>query len=239
MSGSVASSPSNTRAVTKTWTRPTSLGAHYTSREDIELLIEPVVMAPLRAEWEALRARIENLLSTGTKSGRATAKMTPQKFRKAAGEANMIKERFLERLGRVTVLDPACGSGNFLYVTLQKLKNLEKEVALYGGERGLASDFLPRVAPWQMHGIEISSYAFELAQMALWIGYLQWTRHNGYGFTDSPLLRKMTTFRNGDAILDLSDPENPGETEWPKVDFIVGNPPFLGDKLMRRELGDG
>ena len=210
------------------------LGAHYTSRADIELLIEPVVMAPLRAEWAALKRTIENLLTTGTKAGKADIKkLDAARLRKAIGESNMIKERFLERLGHVTVLDPACGSGNFLYVTLQKLKDMEKEVALFGGERGLASDYLPRVAPWQMHGIEVSPYAFELAQMALWIGYLQWTRHNGYGFTDSPLLRKMTTFQNRDAIL----AEN-GEPEWPKVDFIVGNPPFLGGKMLRRELGD-
>lgn len=215
------------------------LGAHYTSREDIELLIEPVVMAPLRAEWSALRQTIENLLATGTKTGKAVAKKPdPPRLRKAVGEANMIKARFLERLGHVTVLDPACGSGNFLYVTLQKLKDLEKEVVLFGSERGLATDYLPRVAPWQMHGIEISPYAFDLAQMALWIGYLQWTRHNGYGFTDSPLLRKMTTFQNRDAILDLSNPDTPREPEWPKVEFIVGNPPFLGGKMLRRELGD-
>ncbi|MFZ4683463.1 MAG: type IIL restriction-modification enzyme MmeI, partial [Terrimicrobiaceae bacterium] len=112
------------------------LGAHYTSREDIELLIEPVVMAPLRAEWAALQRTIENLLATGTKAGKADVKkLDAPKLRKAIGEANMIKERFLERLGHVTVLDPACGSGNFLYVTLQKLKDLEKEIALYGSER--------------------------------------------------------------------------------------------------------
>lgn len=213
------------------------LGAHYTSREDIELLIDHVVMAPLREEWNRLQTTISNLLATGTKSGQGT-KPIGGRLKKAIGEANMLKSRFLHRLAHTTVLDPACGSGNFLYVTLQKLKDLEKEVALHGSDSGLATDFLPAVAPWQMHGIEISPYAFDLAQMALWIGFLQWTRHNGYGFTDSPLLRKMTTFQNRDAILDLSDPGNPVESEWPRVDFIVGNPPFLGDKLMRRELGD-
>ena len=213
------------------------LGAHYTSREDIELLIDHVVMAPLREEWAALRATMANLLATGKKSGTGD-KPVGGRLKKAIGEANMLKSRFLNRLAHTTVLDPACGSGNFLYVTLQKLKDLEKEAALHGAESGLATDFLPAVAPWQMHGIEISPYAFDLAQMALWIGFLQWTRHNGYGFTDSPLLRKMTTFQNRDAILDLADPDNPEEPEWPKVDFIVGNPPFLGGKMLRRELGD-
>lgn len=213
------------------------LGAHYTSREDIELLIDHVVMTPLRGEWNALQTTMANLLATGTKSGKGNKPSGPR-LKKAIGEANMLKSRFLNRLAHTTVLDPACGSGNFLYVTLQKLKDLEKEVALHGSESGLATDFLPAVAPWQMHGIEISPYAFDLAQMALWIGFLQWTRHNGYGFTDSPLLRKMTTFQNRDAILDLADPENPREPDWPKVDFIVGNPPFLGTKKLRGELGD-
>ena len=156
------------------------LGAHYTSREDIELLIDHVVMAPLREEWAALRATMANLLATGKKSGNGD-KPTGGRLKKAVGEANMLKSRFLNRLAHTTVLDPACGSGNFLYVTLQKLKDLEKEAALHGAESGLATDFLPAVAPWQMHGIEISPYAFDLAQMALWIGFLQWTRHNGYG----------------------------------------------------------
>jgi len=213
------------------------LGAHYTSREDIELLIDHVVMTPLRGEWNALQTTMANLLATGTKSGKGNKPSGPR-LKKAIGEANLLKSRFLNRLAHTTVLDPACGSGNFLYVTLQKLKDLEKEVALHGSESGLATDFLPAVAPWQMHGIEISPYAFDLAQMALWIGFLQWTRHNGYGFTDSPLLRKMTTFQNRDAILDLADPENPREPDWPKVDFIVGNPPFLGGKMLRREIGD-
>jgi type II restriction/modification system DNA methylase subunit YeeA len=135
------------------------------------------------------------------------------------------------------VLDPACGSGNFLYVTLQKLKDLEKEVSLFAGRNGLHG-FLPSVGPWQLYGIEINPYAHELAQMTVWIGYLQWIRANGYGSPEEPVLRKMDNFKCMDAILDLSDPANPKEPEWPKVDFIVGNPPFLGGGLLRNALGD-
>jgi len=135
------------------------------------------------------------------------------------------------------VLDPACGSGNFLYVTLQKLKDLEKEVILHAGEQGLGA-FIPFVGPWQVYGIEISPYAHELAQMTIWIGYLQWTRANGFGWPADPVLRPMHNFECKDAILDRSDPDNPKEPDWPEVDFIVGNPPFLGGKLLRRELGD-
>ena len=140
------------------------------------------------------------------------------------------------RLPTVKVLDPACGSGNFLYVTLQKLKDLEKEVILFAMEHGLGS--FPRVGPWQLYGIEINPYAHDLAQMTVWIGCLQWIRFNGFEVPADPILRPMDNFRCMDAILDLSDPARPKEPEWPAVDFIVGNPPFLGDKLLRGRLGD-
>ena len=118
-------------------------------------------------------------------------------------------------------------------MTLQKLKDLEKEVLVYGGDKQLGN-FLPQVGPWQFYGIEINPYAFELAQTTLWIGYLQWIQANGFGVPAEPILRQMDNFKNMDAILDLSDPEHPKEPEWPEADFIVGNPPFLGDKDDRR-----
>lgn len=214
-------------------------GAHYTSRADIELLIEPVVIAPLRREWEEIRQIIDNLVHVGTKSGKAPAKQpTAADRKKAYREANQLKQRFLDRLGRVTVLDPACGSGNFLFVTLQKLKNLEKEVWLHGSSEGLASDFLPQVVPWHFAGLELSPYAHDLAQMSIWIGYLQWSRDNGYALLDNPILRKMRGFQCRDAILDTSDPANPKIAAWPDAEFIVGNPPFLGGKMLRQNLGD-
>jgi hypothetical protein len=215
------------------------LGAHYTSREDIETLVEPVVMQPLRREWAEIRRTVEDVLTTGRKepTGREKSPLAGSALKKARVEADLMIRRFWERLGRVKVLDPACGSGNFLYVTLQKLKDLEKEVILYAMEKGFPA-FIPHVGPWQLYGIEINPYAFELAQMSVWIGYLQWTRNNGFGEPEDPVLRRMDTFQCKDAILDLVSPENPKEPEWPKVDFIVGNPPFLADKKMRQELGD-
>lgn len=220
------------------------LGAHYTSREDIEVLVEPVVLQPLRREWAEVQRLVENLLATGKKNptDKDRAKvpaggLTGAALRKASTEASLLIRRYWERLAHVRVLDPACGSGNFLYVTLQKLKDLEKEVILYGMEQGLPG-LLPLVGPWQLYGIEISPYAFELAQMSVWIGYLQWIRANGFGEREDPVLRPMDTFQCKDSILDLSDPENPKEPEWPTVDFIVGNPPFLGGKKMRAELKD-
>lgn len=199
------------------------LGAQYTSREDIETLIEPVVLRPLRREWAEAKDEAETLL----------AKETKQSFRRAQTRVR----RFLERLSEVKVLDPACGSGNFLYVTLQKLKALEKEVLVYARDRDLGS-FLPQVNPTQFYGIEVNPYAFDLAQTTLWIGYLQWIHQNGYGTPVEPILRPMTSFGNMDAVLDLSDPDNPREPHWPRAEYIVGNPPFLGGKRLRAELGD-
>jgi len=228
-------------------TKRAQLGAHYTSEDDIRTLVEPVVMAPLRREWAEVRQAIDNLLATGRKSAKPIGNrkseignrkpLTGAKLRKARDEAVVLVNRFLERLSRVRVLDPACGSGNFLYVTLQVLKDLEKQVVTYAADRELGG-FLPRVLPTQLHGIEINPYAFELAQMTVWIGWLQWTRNNGFGWPADPVLRPMDTFENKDAILDLSDPACPREPTWPKVDFIVGNPPFLGNKLLRSRLGD-
>jgi type II restriction/modification system DNA methylase subunit YeeA len=205
------------------------LGAQYTSRADIETLIEPVVLAPLRREWGEARARIEKLL--------AASGVSEKTRREREREARAVFRDYHERLSHVRVLDPACGSGNFLYVTLQKLKDLEKEVLVYGSGAGLGS-LLPQVNPTQFYGIELNPYAFDLAQTTLWIGYLQWITANGYGTPAEPILRTMNNFFQMDAILDRTDPANPREPEWQPVDFIVGNPPFLGDKRMRGELGD-
>ncbi len=215
------------------------LGAHFTGKEDIDVLVDAVVMQPLRREWGETQKIVESLLTTGKKiPGAAPIQLSNPARKKAMGEAEAIIQRFLTRLQSVKVLDPACGSGNFLYVTLQKLKDLEKSVILHSMDSGLAS-FFPMIGPWQLYGIELNPYAHDLAQMTVWIGWLQWLKFNGFGSPEEPILRAMSAnFRCQDAILDFSDPANPTEPDWPKVDFIVGNPPFLGDKMMRRELGD-
>jgi len=218
------------------------LGAHFTSREDIELLVDAVVMTALRREWNETREIIEALLTTGKKKRPIKLRKKPLSAtaeRKARGEAGSILHRFLVRLQHVRILDPACGSGNFLYVVLLRMKDLEKEAILHGNDNGLGT-FLPMVAPSQLYGIELNTYAHDLAQMTVWIGWLQWIRVNGFGFPADPILRPLTdNIRLMDAILaPAEDDAAPAEPEWPKVDFIIGNPPFLGDKLMRRELGD-
>ena len=213
------------------------LGAHYTSRHDIETLVEPVVMSPLRREWENTKLLTHRLIEAGKDtSRRQTKKPSARTLRKERKEARLVL-KFLRRLAHVRILDPACGSGNFLYVALQKLKDLEKQVILYAGDQ-FGMTVFPEVGPWQLYGIEISPYAFELAQMTVWIGYLQWTRANGFGIKQDPILKPTKTFHNIDAILDLSDPDHPKEPQWPASDFIVGNPPFLGGNKIRQELGD-
>jgi hypothetical protein len=190
------------------------LGSHYTSRSHIETIVEPVILAPLRREWAAVRAKAEPLLATGKKKSRTQ------------GEKLVVA--FLEHLKAIRVLDPAGGSGNFLYVTLQKLLELEKEVNHFLREHGFTPQF-PQVNPLQLYCLEIDPYAHDLAQTVVWIGYIQWLRANGYGFPAEPILKRMSAnFRCADALF----------TDWPEVDYIVGNPPFLGDKLMRGQLGD-
>ncbi len=215
------------------------LGAHFTGKEDIDVLVDAVVMQPLRREWDETKQIVEALLTTGKKKpGAAPVQLSNPAKKKAMGEAEAIIQRFLTRLQSVKVLDPACGSGNFLYVTLQKLKDLEKKVILHSMDSGLAS-FFPMIGPWQLYGIELNPYAHDLAQMTVWIGWLQWLKFNGFGSPEEPILRAMSSnFQCKDSILDLSEPANPKEPDWPKVDFIVGNPPFLGAKMLRRELGD-
>ena len=216
------------------------LGAHFTGKEDIETLVDAVIMQPLRKEWTETRQIVESLVTTGKKKPGTPADkpLTAPMQKKANGEAASIIHQFLVRLQTVKVLDPACGSGNFLYVTLQKLKDLEKEAILFSMDKGLGS-FLPLVGPWQLYGIEINPYAHDLAQMTVWIGWLQWIRFNGFGSPQDPILRTMAgNFQCRDSIIDLTDPANPKDPEWPRVDFIVGNPPFLGGKMLRRELGD-
>ncbi|MCK4548149.1 MAG: class I SAM-dependent DNA methyltransferase [Candidatus Eisenbacteria sp.] len=215
------------------------LGAHYTSREDIETLVEPVVMDHLRRKWREKQGKIQIILDKiNAKKKDGSRKLTPATIKKNRQKANGLVHDYLTHLSSVKVLDPACGSGNFLYVTLQKMKDLEKEICLWAEDNGLGS-FIPLVHPRQLHGIEINPYAHDLAQMTVWIGYIQWMRANGYGLPNDPVLESLHgNFQNRDAILDLTDPENPKEPGWPDVDYIIGNPPFLGRSKLRLELGD-
>jgi len=206
------------------------LGAHYTSRADIELIVEPVLMAPLRREWEEVKGAVQAYLD------QAEARGTKEKAQRE--HLRSLLGQFHEHLATIRILDPACGSGNFLYVSLALLKALEKQVIAFAAIHGI-TDLRPRVHPRQLHGIEISPYAVELASIVIWIGYLQWKHRNVMTLDDEePILEPLDQVEGKDAILDLSDPDHPSEAVWPKVDVVVGNPPFLGGKLLRRGLGD-
>lgn len=306
------------------------LGAHFTPRSYVERLVLPTVIEPLRAEWENVRAAAVQLGKRG-------------EIEKARAEIN----RFHERLCEVKVLDPACGSGNFLYVALEHLKRLEGEVWDFAGQFGESFKLemtAHTVDPHQFLGLEINPRAASIAEMVLWIGYLQWHfRTRGQTMPAEPVLKNFKNIQCRDAVLEsddikpatwkmaLENPDLPGlsdqakakirewqeqakrgdeinedskpksqqtrivvalpdgskrlfelpeetahevitiwnrtskkpdsltgrevpdETKrvpllayknprpaiWPQADYIVGNPPFIGDKLMREDLGDG
>ena len=131
-----------------------------------------------------------------------------------------------------------CGSGNFLYVSLALLKALEKEVVAFATAHGL-EDFTPRVHPAQLFGIEINEYAHELASAVVWIGYLQWKYRNAFDLTgESPILQPLDNIQLKDAVVEIDGQGGASEPDWPGADVIIGNPPFLGSKMLRRELGD-
>jgi hypothetical protein len=244
------------------------LGAHYTPREYVERLVLPTVVEPLRTDWEAVLAAAVALAGQD-KQDDAIAQL----------------KEFHHRLCNIRVLDPACGSGNFLYVTFEHLKRLEGEVldALEGfGEK---QDYLGfegvTVDPHQLLGIEVNPRAAAITDMVLWIGYLQWHyRTLGNVQPPEPVIKKFRNIECRDAVLawDHTEPVldddgnpvsrwdgvttkvhpvtgeqvpdeaaqvplveyiNPRKAEWPEADYIIGNPPFIGNKRMRNSLGDG
>lgn len=182
------------------------------------------------------------------------------------------------------MLDPACGSGNFLYVTLEHLKRLEGEVldALESlGEARVLETLGLTVDPHQFFGLEINPRAVAIADLVLWIGYLQWhVRTRGDVSPPEPIIRKVRNMLGKDAVLvwDREEPVldadghpmtrwdgrtkkhhpttgeevpdetasvpvvryiNPKKAYWPPADFVIGNPPYIGNWRMRTELGDG
>ncbi len=204
------------------------LGAHYTDRDKVMLIVEPVIVRPLLAEWETVKAGIAAELK------RAEAARSKAAEARRRGEAERRYGRFLARLRAFTVLDPACGSGNFLYLALHALKDLEHRVQLEAEEIWSLQRAFPEVGPANVRGIELNAYAAELARVSVWIGEIQWMRRNGFGGSREPILKPLDTIECRDAIL---TPEGE-EPEWPAADVVIGNPPFLGYSPMREALGD-
>ena len=207
------------------------LGAHYTSREDILLIVEPVVIAPLMARWQTVKAEATALAKAAEKEkGRAHAKLRDEL------QGKMFA--WISELSSVRILDPACGSGNFLYLALRRMLDLWHEARVFSAEHGLPTFLEKQVHPSQLFGLETNIYAQELASVVVWIGYLQWLNEHGIGWPTEPILRKLDNIQDRDAILAHDAEGKAVEPEWPEADCIIGNPPFLGDKKMRSELGD-
>ena len=244
------------------------LGAHYTPRAYVERLVVPTIMEPLRDDWRDVQAAALTLSNQGKDEA-----------------ARDVVRNFHRQLCEITVLDPACGSGNFLYVSLELMKRLEGEVTDLLTELGEKQSTLGlasyTVDPHQFLGLELNPWAAAVAELVLWIGYLQWHfRTHGQASPAEPVLKDFHNIENRDAVLtysgttprldedgqpvtrwdgetkmrhpvtgeDVPDPSarvpvldyaDPKPATWPRADFIVGNPPFIGNKRMREALGDG
>lgn len=239
------------------------LGAHYTPRAYVQRLITQTIMVPLREDWKIVQAAVQRRIED----------------RRADDALGLVKE-FHRKLCDVRILDPACGSGNFLYVALEMMKRLEGEVIALILELGDTRPMIT-VDPHQFLGIELNPWAASVAELVLWIGYLQWHyRTHGRANPSEPVLQDFRNIRCADALLEwedrtprmdacgmpvmrwdgmttmrhsvtgeeVPDPEariqvydytNPVAAVWPRADFIVGNPPFIGAARLRDSLGDG
>jgi type II restriction/modification system DNA methylase subunit YeeA len=204
------------------------LGAHYTDREKIMMIVDPVIVRPWLAEWEKAKAGIGAILDKALATKSASART------KARDEAVATYRAFLNSLRAFRVLDPACGSGNFLYLALLALKDIEHRVSIEAEAMGLEREF-SQVGPASVKGIEINQYAAELARVSVWIGEIQWMRRNGFGVSDSPILKPLDNIECRDALLNVDGPE----AKWPEANVVIGNPPFLGGVKIRGALKDG
>jgi hypothetical protein len=204
------------------------LGAHYTPRAYVERLVMPALINPLRDEWGDIRAASETLLRQDKQS-------------KALQEVRA----FHYRLCQIRVLDPACGSANFLYVSLEHMKRLEGEVLgfiaeLTQGQAVFEGDGLT-VDPHQFLGMEINPRAAQIAELVLWIGYLQWHyRLNDRLDLPEPILRDFKNIECRDALIEYesreSDLDGDGQpvTIWDGISMKVS--PITGG-LIPDETG--
>jgi len=214
------------------------LGAHYTPRAYVERLVVATIIEPLREDWRNVQATAETLRGSGDLKGAAAA-----------------VQAFHDRLCETRVLDPACGTGNFLYVSLELMKRLEGEVleALLdlGGQEALRGLGSHSVDPHQFLGLEINPRAAAIAELVLWIGYLQWHFRTKGAPPEEPILRAFKNIQVKNAVLTWDGAPlpkivdgketypNPRRPDWPAAEFIVGNPPFIGKgAFLRAALGE-
>ena len=202
------------------------LGAHYTDPATIERIIEPVVRRPLLQKWELLAPALKALLAKSTKKDDKHYKL-----------ANAQYVQFLDSLADFKILDPACGSGNFLFLGLKTLKDIEHLIITEAEKLGLERPIDLCCSPANMLGIELNEYAAELARVTVWIGELQWRMAHGYPFKRSPVLEPLDNIEHRDALLTWENGVA-SEAQWPKASVVIGNPPFLGGSKKRGELGN-
>jgi hypothetical protein len=211
------------------------LGAHYTPRAYVERLVIATIIEPLREDWRNVQATAETLRGAGDLKSAAAA-----------------VQAFHDKLCETRVLDPACGTGNFLYVSLELMKRLEGEVlealADLGGQEALHGLGSHSVDPHQFLGLEINPRAAAIAELVLWIGYLQWHFRTKGAAPDEPILKAFKNIQVKNAVLTWDGAPlpkivdgkeafpNPRRPEWPAAEFIVGNPPFIGGKDIRARV---
>nr|WP_293604042.1 DNA methyltransferase [Polaromonas sp. UBA4122] len=204
------------------------LGAHYTDPATIMRIVEPVLQRPLLQIWEQLVPVIRALLTKSARKGDKHYKAAQVKF-----------IDWLDQLKNYRVLDPACGSGNFLFLGLKVLKDIEHKSHLEAAAMGLDREADLVTGPHNMLGIELNEYAAELARVTVWIGELQWRLLHGYEFKTNPVLEPLDHIECRDALLSFgADGAAPVEADWPKASVVIGNPPFLGQRFQVRELGE-
>lgn len=191
------------------------LGAHYTPRAYVERLVVPTIMEPLRSDWKDVQAAALTLAGQGQQD-----------------EAINTVRTFRDKLCETRVLDPACGSGNFLYVALEMMKRLEGEVTALLDELGEEQrDLFRTIDPHQFLGLELNPWAANVAELVLWIGYLQWHfRTFGKATPSQPVLKDFKNIKHCDAVLTWTgkptlrlDESGKPQTRWDGVTTITHN----------------
>ncbi len=227
------------------------LGAHYTGESDIQLVVEPVLMQPLKRQWQIVEVEAQPLMQVYLNRD-----LPPRPVHEAGVKLQALYEQMMTSLSQTRVLDPACGSGNFLYMSLRAMKDLEGRVRRVF--EPLQLPYPDAVTPRQLYGIEKDEFAANLAKVVVWIGYLQWRYEDEGGVLHyanprksgehprqlpNPILKDKNSPDESDrivcddAILRYGSDGKPYEPTWPEADVIMGNPPFLGGNRIRGELG--
>ena len=235
------------------------LGAHYTPRPYVQRLVQATIMDVLTPDWEGVLAEAR-ALADANGPGTVPARGLSLEQRAEQGDSPQVGTvpddgrlknaihlvtAFHQRLAALRILDPACGTGNFLYVAMENLLRLESEVRQF--VIGLGGSLEPAIHPNQFLGLELNPRAAVIAELVLWIGWLRFRLANTPEAIGEPVLPPLSNINEGthggfDAVLVRTatgepDNENPGRPAWPEADFIIGNPPFIGGKDIRDRLG--